>query len=150
MRWPWSSSCSSPGRIVALLGVALALAFVPVLTMIGFAALAITPSLGVIAVFQVLRRAAEYAITRPAREVIYTVVPREDRYKTKGFIDTFVYRLGDQAGAWSSDLAGPGSRTRHAGRDRRRGAVAPQRAVARPPPADPRNRRDTGAGRREA
>jgi AAA family ATP:ADP antiporter len=94
------------GRIIALLGVALALAALPALTMIGFAALALTPSLGVLAAFQILRRAADYAITRPTREVIYTVVPREDRYKTKGFIDTFVYRLGDQIGAWSVPLLG--------------------------------------------
>jgi AAA family ATP:ADP antiporter len=98
------------GRIVALLGVAIALAVAPVLTMLGFAALAMTPSLGVIAVFQVLRRGSEYAITRPAREVIYTVVSREDRYKTKGFIDTFIYRLGDQAGAWTYGATGAGSR----------------------------------------
>lgn len=89
------------GRIIVLLGVALALALLPALTMIGFGTLALTPTLGVIAAFQIIRRAADYAITRPAREVLYTVVPREDRYKTKGFIDTFVYRLGDQAGAWS-------------------------------------------------
>ncbi|HET7594875.1 MAG TPA: hypothetical protein VFK49_05435 [Stellaceae bacterium] len=92
------------GRIVLLLGVALALALLPALTMVGFAVLAITPSLGTIAVFQVLRRAGDYAIARPTREVLFTVVPREDRYKTKGFIDTFVYRLGDQVGAWSVDL----------------------------------------------
>ena len=99
------------GRIIILLGVSLALALLPALTMLGFAALAITPSLGVIAAFQIMRRAADYAITRPAREVVYTVVPREDRYKTKGFIDTFVYRLGDQAAAWSVPLlTGPGSR----------------------------------------
>jgi ATP:ADP antiporter, AAA family len=89
------------GRIIVLLGVALALALLPALTMVGFAALAITPTLGVIAAFQIIRRAADYAIARPTREIIYTVVPREDRYKTKGFIDTFVYRLGDQAGAWA-------------------------------------------------
>ncbi len=100
------------GRIIVLLGVALTLAFLPVLTMAGFAALAVSPSLAVVAVFQVLRRAADYAITRPAREIVYTVVPREDRYKTKGFIDTFVYRLGDQAGAWSmAPLHGAESRT---------------------------------------
>ena len=56
--------------------------------------------------FQVLRRAGDYAIARPTREVLFTVVPREDRYKTKGFIDTFVYRLGDQVGAWSMRAAG--------------------------------------------
>jgi AAA family ATP:ADP antiporter len=51
--------------------------------------------------FQVLRRAGEYAVTRPAREVLYTVVSAEDKYKAKNFIDTFVYRGGDQIGAWS-------------------------------------------------
>ena len=59
------------------------------------------PVLAVFVVFQVLRRAGEYAVARPAREVLYTVVSREDKYKAKHFIDTFVYRAGDQVGAWS-------------------------------------------------
>jgi ATP:ADP antiporter, AAA family len=92
------------GRIVVLFGVALALAFLPALTMIGFGGLAALPSLGAIAAFQVLRRAGDYAIARPTREVLFTVVPREDRYKAKSFIDTVVYRLGDQVGAWSVAL----------------------------------------------
>jgi AAA family ATP:ADP antiporter len=85
---------------VLWLGVALALAFLPALTILGFGALAAAPTLGAIATFQVLRRAGDYAIARPTREVLFTVVPREDRYKAKSFIDTFVYRLGDQVGAW--------------------------------------------------
>src|SRR5207253_1241854 len=89
------------GRIVLGLGVGLALAVLPTITIIGFGALAFTPTLFAIALFQVIRRAGDYAIARPTREVLFTVVPREDRYKTKGFIDTFVYRLGDQVGAWS-------------------------------------------------
>jgi len=52
-------------------------------------------------VFQVLRRAGNFAIARPIREVLFTVVPREDRYKAKNFLDTVVYRTGDQIGAWS-------------------------------------------------
>ncbi|MFI4947997.1 MAG: NTP/NDP exchange transporter [Alphaproteobacteria bacterium] len=88
------------GRILVFLGVALALAFLPLLTMIGFGALVFTPTLSAIAVFQILRRAGDYAIARPTREILFTVVPREDRYKAKSFIDTFVYRLGDQLGAW--------------------------------------------------
>jgi AAA family ATP:ADP antiporter len=88
------------GRILVLLGVALALALLPLLTMIGFGALAFAPTLSAIAVFQILRRASDYAIARPTREILFTVVPREDRYKAKSFIDTFVYRLGDQLGAW--------------------------------------------------
>jgi AAA family ATP:ADP antiporter len=92
------------GRIVAWLGVALTLALLPMLTIVGFGALAIVPGVVVIAVFQVLRRAGDYAIARPTREVLFTVVPREDRYKSKSFIDTVVYRFGDQLAAWSVAL----------------------------------------------
>jgi AAA family ATP:ADP antiporter len=94
------------GRIVLLFGVALALGFLPTLTIIGFGALALFPTIAAVAVFQVLRRAGDYAIARPTREVLYTVVPREDRYKTKSFIDTVVYRTGDQLGIWSASLLG--------------------------------------------
>ena len=55
-------------------------------------------------VLQVLRRAGNYAIQRPAREVLYTVLARTDKYKAKNFNDTFVYRVGDQVGAWSYTL----------------------------------------------
>jgi AAA family ATP:ADP antiporter len=61
-----------------------------------------TPTVIAVAVFQVLRRAADYAIARPTRELLFTVVPREDRFKAKSFIDTIVYRTGDQVGAWSA------------------------------------------------
>jgi ATP:ADP antiporter, AAA family len=76
-------------------------ALVPALTAAGFGALAAAPTLGAVAVFQVLRRAGDYAIARPSREVLFIVLPREDRYKSKSFINTFVYRLGDQLDAWS-------------------------------------------------
>jgi len=56
--------------------------------------------------FQSLRRAGNYAIAQPARQVLFTVLSREDRYKAKNFIDTFVYRAGDQVGAWSYALMG--------------------------------------------
>jgi AAA family ATP:ADP antiporter len=91
------------GRIVVLLGVGLALAILPA-TFVGFGGLALMPSLTTIAVFQVIRRAGDYGIARPTREVLFTVLAREDRYKAKSFIDTFVYRLGDQVGAWSVAL----------------------------------------------
>jgi AAA family ATP:ADP antiporter len=52
-------------------------------------------------VFQVLRRATTFAFMRPAREVLFTVLRREDKYKAKSVIDTFAYRVGDQLGAWS-------------------------------------------------
>jgi ATP:ADP antiporter, AAA family len=92
------------GRILLTLGVALSLGLLPALTMIGFGALALFPTIMVVAVFQVLRRAGDYAIARPTRELLFTVVPREDRYKAKSFIDTIVYRTGDQVGVWSAAL----------------------------------------------
>jgi AAA family ATP:ADP antiporter len=52
-------------------------------------------------VFQVVRRATGFALLRPAREILFTVLKREDKYKAKSFIDTFGYRAGDQVGAWS-------------------------------------------------
>jgi AAA family ATP:ADP antiporter len=92
------------GRIMVLLGVGLALGLLPALTIVGFGGLALVPTTMAVAAFQVLRRATDYAIARPAREVLYTVVPREDRYKTKSVLDTLVYRTGDQLGAWSVAL----------------------------------------------
>jgi AAA family ATP:ADP antiporter len=92
------------GRILGMLGVGLTLAILPALTVIGFSTLALMPAVSTLVVFQVLRRSSDYAIARPTREVLYTVVPREDRYKAKNFIDTVVYRAGDQVGAWSYAL----------------------------------------------
>jgi AAA family ATP:ADP antiporter len=89
------------GRIVRRIGVALALATLPLVCVLGFAALGVAPTLIAIAVFQVLRRSSNYAIARPCREMLYTVIPRSAKYKAKNFIDTFVYRFGDQVGAWS-------------------------------------------------
>jgi AAA family ATP:ADP antiporter len=94
------------GRIVRLFGVGLALASLPLLSIFGFAALAYAPTVGAVVAFQVLRRAGNFGVARPTREVLFTVLPREDRYKAKSFIDTVVYRLGDQAGAWAYALVG--------------------------------------------
>jgi AAA family ATP:ADP antiporter len=95
------------GRLIRRLGVRVTLAFLPLLSVAGFMALGLVPVLAVFVVFQVLRRAGEYAVARPSREVLYTVLSREDKYKAKHFIDTFVYRAGDQVGAWS--MAGMGA-----------------------------------------
>jgi AAA family ATP:ADP antiporter len=89
------------GRVIRWFGVGVTLAILPVLSLVGFTALGAWGTLAVFAVFQVSRRAGEYAFGRPAREVLFTVVPAEDKYKAKNFIDTFVYRAGDQIGAWS-------------------------------------------------
>jgi len=88
-------------RVLRALGVALTLTLLPALTAAGFGALAFAPTLAILVTFQVLRRAGNFAFARPTREVLFTVVPREDKYKTKNFIDTAVYRTGDQVGAWS-------------------------------------------------
>ena len=92
------------GRLIKAAGVGVTLALLPALSVVGFLILGTAPVLAVFVVFQVLRRAGEYAVARPSREVLYTVLSREDKYKAKHFIDTFIYRGGDQVGAWSMAL----------------------------------------------
>jgi AAA family ATP:ADP antiporter len=89
------------GRLMKFLGVTVTLLFMPVLSLFGFAAMGLAPLLVVLAVFQVARRASTFAFMRPAREVLFTVLKRGDKYKAKSFIDTFGYRCGDQLGSWS-------------------------------------------------
>ena len=88
-------------RILRRLGVALTLGVLPLASALGFAALAAAPTMAVVVAFQVLRRAANFALARPTRELLYIVLAREDKYKAKTFIDTVVYRAGDQLGSWS-------------------------------------------------
>ncbi len=92
------------GRLLKWFGVGVTLAFLPMLSVLGFIGMGFWPVIGVLAALQVMRRAGNFAITRPAREVLFTVLRREDKYKAKSFIDTFVYRTGDQVGAWSYTL----------------------------------------------
>jgi AAA family ATP:ADP antiporter len=87
-------------RLLARFGVAAALALLPAWTALAFAGLAIWPVLPMLVVAQVMRRGMDYGLAKPAREVLYTVVGRETKYKAKSFIDTFVYRGGDAAAAW--------------------------------------------------
>src|SRR5439155_24591740 len=87
--------------ILRWFGVGAALAFLPLVTIVGFGALGFVPTATALLLVQVVRRSSDYAVARPTREVLYTVAAREDRYKTKNFIDTVVYRAGDQVGAWS-------------------------------------------------
>jgi AAA family ATP:ADP antiporter len=89
------------GRIIHRLGVALALTLLPALSAVGFVVVGLVPTLWPIVAFQVLRRAGNFGVARPTRETCFTVLPREDKYKAKSFIDTFVYRAGDQLGAWT-------------------------------------------------
>ena len=94
------------GRVLKWAGVGFGLAFLPLVSVVGFGVLAVSPMLAVLVALQVIRRAGNYAIQRPAREVLYTVLPRADKYKSKNFNDTFVYRIGDQVGAWSYTFVG--------------------------------------------
>ncbi|HET9366524.1 MAG TPA: MFS transporter [Candidatus Udaeobacter sp.] len=89
------------GRLMKFLGVTVTLLFMPVLSLFGFAAMGFAPVLSVLAAFQIARRASTFAFMRPAREVLFTVLRREDKYKAKSFIDTFGYRLGDWLGSQS-------------------------------------------------
>lgn len=93
-------------RILGALGVAITLAALPLFNVLGFATLAMVPAVGVLVAFQVSRRVGNFSLARPTREVLFTVVSREDKYKSKNFIDTVVYRLGDQVGSWSYALMG--------------------------------------------
>ena len=94
------------GRVLRAVGVGLTLAMLPALSILGFGTLAMTPTIAVLVVYQVLRRAGNFAFARPTRELLFTVVPREDKYKAKSFIDTVIYRTGDQVGAWSYAVLG--------------------------------------------
>ncbi|MCB9848202.1 MAG: MFS transporter [Phycisphaeraceae bacterium] len=87
------------GRIIRSVGVGATLAIIPVVTLAGFVALAVAPALGVVIALESVRSAANYALTRPAREVLFTVLTVEEKYKAKALIDTFVYRGGDVVGA---------------------------------------------------
>jgi AAA family ATP:ADP antiporter len=88
------------GRIIRWLGLSSALALLPLLSIVGFVSLGVFPVFATVAVFTVLRRGGNFAVTNPAMEVLFTVVKREDKYKAKNVIETVVYRSGDQIGAW--------------------------------------------------
>jgi AAA family ATP:ADP antiporter len=87
-------------RLASLLGPAGMLALVPILSVLGFLWLGATPTLTALIAFGVTRRIGEFAISKPARETLFTIVPREERYKAKNFIDTVIYRGGDALAGW--------------------------------------------------
>jgi AAA family ATP:ADP antiporter len=87
------------GRLMKYVGVPVTLAMLPITAALGFVGLALVGSLAAMVVFQAAYNAVDRAIMRPARETLFTVVSRSDKYKSKAFIDTFVYRAGDVMGA---------------------------------------------------
>ena len=90
------------GRLMARLGVGLTLAALPLISVLGFLGLGLVPVLGAVVVFTVARRVTNFALSRPARETLFVPLTRNAKYKAKNLIDTVVYRVGDQLGAWSS------------------------------------------------
>lgn len=97
------------GRLLGRLGVIATLCVLPLISITGFAALAASPAVGVFVCVQVAPRVSNFALARPTREVLFTSVLREDRNKAKNFIDTVVYRGGDQVASWAyAALAGLG------------------------------------------
>jgi AAA family ATP:ADP antiporter len=89
--------------LVRRFGLGIALALLPALTALGFLALGTWPTLAVLVAFGVTRRAGEYAIARPAREMLFTVLPRAVKYKAKNFLDTVVFRGSDAVSSWLVD-----------------------------------------------
>lgn len=87
-------------RLVERAGLSLALAAIPLFVAFGFSLLVFFPVLPVLVVFQVLRRIGNYALTKPAREMLFAAVSPEDKYKSKNFIDTVIYRGGDAFSGW--------------------------------------------------
>jgi ATP:ADP antiporter, AAA family len=94
------------GHLMKRLGVSLTLALLPITAALGFIGLAILGSVAALIAFEAAFRAVQRGIMRPARETLFTIVPRADRYKAKAFIDTFVYRGGDVIGAQTEGLLG--------------------------------------------
>jgi AAA family ATP:ADP antiporter len=94
------------GHLMKRLGVALTLGLLPLTAALGFVGLALAGSLAALVAFEATFRAVQRGIMRPARETLFTIVPRSERYKAKAFIDTFVYRAGDVIGAQTEGLLG--------------------------------------------
>ncbi|TDK25039.1 MFS transporter [Luteimonas aestuarii] len=94
------------GRIIKRFGLGVALALLPLAMALGFIGLAVYGSFAVLVLLEAANRAFQRGLTRPAREALFTVASREDKYKAKAFIDTFVYRAGDVVGAQTEGLLG--------------------------------------------
>jgi AAA family ATP:ADP antiporter len=89
---------------VSKLGIGITLALMPLVSLLGFALLAVNPALIIVAVFQATRRAIGFGFVKPSSDMLYSVVSIEEKYKSKNFIDTAVYRGGDLIGTWTVRL----------------------------------------------
>ncbi len=95
------------GKIIKRFGVTTGLLLNPVIMVFAFMALILSPVFTVLAGMQIIRRVAEYAVAKPAREMLFTVVDQNSKYKAKNVIDTVVYRFGDVSSAWVSSFILP-------------------------------------------
>jgi len=87
-------------RFIQRFGVTGGLVLTPLLMAVSFLLMVLSPTLLMMQAMQVTRRVTQYAIARPSREICFTVVEQESRYKAKNVIDVVVYRLGDLSSAW--------------------------------------------------
>jgi AAA family ATP:ADP antiporter len=90
------------GRFISRFGVTAGLLLNPIIMVVAFLAVVLSPVLIVLGSIQVVRRFAEYAVAKPSRDMLFTVVDQQSRYKAKNVIDTVVYRFGDLTSAWLS------------------------------------------------
>jgi AAA family ATP:ADP antiporter len=90
------------GRFIRRFGVTTGLLVNPIIMVIAFFAVALSPVLMVLGAIQVTRRFSEYAIAKPSRDMLFTVVDQQAKYKAKNVIDTVVYRFGDLTSSWVS------------------------------------------------
>jgi AAA family ATP:ADP antiporter len=90
-------------RLLRRISTGVAAASLPAVYVLGFAALAVAPSLVIVMVTQIVQRWAHFAIANPARQIFYTVLGREEKYKAKNLIDVVVYRGSDAAYTWVYD-----------------------------------------------
>ena len=88
-------------RLTLRFGLTTTLVLVPVIIAVGLLVVVFSPVLAVVIGLQIVRRAGNYAVTRPAREMLFTIVDRESRFKAKSVIDIVVYRGGDALTAWA-------------------------------------------------
>lgn len=97
------------GRVLPLVGITFMLVLIPALSLVGFLALHLQPTLVVVGAFELARKAGSFSFARPAREVLFTVVSRRQKYLAKGFIDTFVHRFGDVTASYAVGSFGFGA-----------------------------------------
>ncbi len=88
-------------RVVQRFGIGVSMSLLPIISVVGFILVAVEPTLIMIAIVIAVRRGLGFTFSKPTTDMLYSVSTPEDKYKTKNFIDTAVYRFGDLVGAWS-------------------------------------------------